>query len=44
MAEGKVGKYAQDSFQFLHPIVEKTVLEGPGERGIDVETGKSINL
>lgn len=44
MAEGKVGKYAQDSFQFLHPIVEKTVLEGPGERGINVETGKSINL
>lgn len=44
MDQGKVGKYPLDNFQFLQVIKERTTLKNPGERGISLEKGKTVNL
>ena len=44
MEQGKVGKYPLDNFQFLQVIKEQVPLKNPGERGINLEKGKTINL
>lgn len=44
MLQGMIGKYPQDSFTFLRPYTEKSPLEKPGTRGIDLDSGKTIDL
>jgi hypothetical protein len=44
MDQGKVGKYPLDNFQFLQVIKEQSPLKNPGERGINLEKGKTVNL
>ena len=44
MDQGKVGKYPLDNFQFLQVIKEQTPLKKPGERGFNLDKGKTINL
>ncbi len=44
MDQGKVGKYPLDNFQFLQTIKEQFPLKNPGERGINLEKGKTVNL